>query len=227
MTAPGSGPASAATSSSTPAASAKALCACGPPNGTSSSRSGGAGQDVPVRDGAHRDVGDDGRPSEDGIAIAIGFVPVRAGPPSGCGRRRGDVAVTTATRPASARRRAHAPRTPVGKHASATTTRAPPEGPRRCRRRSPRASIPSARRRASARSRPRARPAAAARRDRPSRRAFLRATGPSLARAPCVLPDPQRPGGRRPSSHPAPRAPPRAVGRSRETTSRHERNPRE
>ncbi len=65
-----------------------------------------------------------GRPSDDGTATAIGFVPVSGGPPSGWGRRRGDVAVTTATRPASARLLAQAPSTPVGKHDSATTRRA-------------------------------------------------------------------------------------------------------
>ena len=65
-----------------------------------------------------------GTPSDDGTAIAMGFVPVSGTPPSGCGSRRGDVAVTTATRPLPASRLAQAPRTPVGKHASQTTSRA-------------------------------------------------------------------------------------------------------
>ena len=46
-----------------------------------------------------------GEPSLDGIAIASGFVPVSGAPPSGCGRRRGDVAVSAATSPPSASRR--------------------------------------------------------------------------------------------------------------------------
>ncbi len=69
-----------------------------------------------------------GRPSDEGTAIAIGFVPVSRGPPSGCGSRRGEVAVTTATNPASASCRAQAPSTPVGKHDSATTSLARPGG---------------------------------------------------------------------------------------------------
>jgi len=77
-----------------------------------------------VRDGAHRHVGDDGGPAQEGIAIASGFVPVRGEPPSGCGSRRGEVAVNAATSPPSARRRTQYPSAPVGKQRLATTTRA-------------------------------------------------------------------------------------------------------
>ncbi len=58
-----------------------------------------------------------GAPSLDGIAIASGFVPVRGGPPSGCGSRRGEVAVSAATRPPSASLRTQWPSMPVGKAA--------------------------------------------------------------------------------------------------------------
>ena len=56
----------------------------------------GPGEDVPVRHGSHGHVRDDRPPSLDGIAIASGFVPVSGGPPSGCGSRRGEVAVSAA-----------------------------------------------------------------------------------------------------------------------------------
>ena len=65
-----------------------------------------------------------GCPSLEGIAIASGFVPVSGGPPSGCGSRRGEVAVSAATSPPSASRRTQYPSTPVGKQRWATTTRA-------------------------------------------------------------------------------------------------------
>jgi hypothetical protein len=46
-----------------------------------------------------------GDPSLLGIAIASGFVPASFGPPAGEPSRRGDVAVSAATRPPSASRR--------------------------------------------------------------------------------------------------------------------------
>ena len=76
--APCSGPASAATSSSTPAASANALCACVPPNGTSSSGRAAPVRTSPCVTAPIETSATTGRPSEDGIAIAIGFVPVSA-----------------------------------------------------------------------------------------------------------------------------------------------------
>ena len=45
-----------------PSASANALCACSPPNGTSSSGRRRAGEHVAVRDAAHRDVADERSP---------------------------------------------------------------------------------------------------------------------------------------------------------------------
>ncbi len=104
-TAPCSAPASAPTSSSSPTASANALCARSPPNGTSSSGDASPASTSPCVTAPIDTSETSTRPSLEGIAIASGFVPVSGGPPSGCGSRRGDVAVSAATRPPSARRR--------------------------------------------------------------------------------------------------------------------------
>ena len=77
------GPASAPTSSSTPAASANALCACAPPNGTSSSGSAAPESTSPCVTAPIETSATNGTPSEDGTAIAIGFVPVSGAPPVG------------------------------------------------------------------------------------------------------------------------------------------------
>ena len=67
-----------------------------------------------------------GAPSDEGTAIAIGFVPVSGGPARRVRKALGDVAVTSATSPdRPAILRAHAPSTPVGKHDSQTTSLAP------------------------------------------------------------------------------------------------------
>ena len=69
---------------------------------------------------------------EDGIAIESGFVPVSFGPPSGWPRRRGEVAVSSATSPPSASRRVQWPSIPVGNVRPATTTRARAGGSASC-----------------------------------------------------------------------------------------------
>ena len=65
-----------------------------------------------------------GSPPLLGIPIASGFVPASFGPPSGWPSRRGDVAVSTPTRPPSASRRTLCPSIPVGNVRSQTTSRA-------------------------------------------------------------------------------------------------------
>ena len=96
-----------------------------PPNGTSSSGAARPASTSPWVTAPIETSTTIGGPSLDGIAIASGFVPVSGGPPSGWASRRGDVAVSTATRPAL--RRASAPSTRArrsGSSADATTTRA-------------------------------------------------------------------------------------------------------
>ena len=164
-----------------------------------------AREDVAVGDGAHRHVRDEGRPSEAGTATAIGFVPVSGGPPAGCGRRRGDVAVTTATSPASAIRRAQPPSIPVGKHDAQTTSRtcsggsslqARADGVERQIAEGA-AAVPALEALAPLETHGRT----AARRAR--RRAALRARGRGRGRGPACLPRPPRRGARRrPSRRP-------------------------
>ena len=63
---------------------------------------GRAGQHIAQVRPGHRDVGDDGAPSLEGMAMASGHVLASAGPPSGGARRGGEVAVIAQTRPPSA-----------------------------------------------------------------------------------------------------------------------------
>ena len=87
---------SASTSSCSPTASANALCACSPPNGTSSSGLARPGEHVAVGDGAHRHVRDD-RPAVGGRDRDRERVRARErlARPAGDASRRGDVAVST------------------------------------------------------------------------------------------------------------------------------------
>ena len=86
---------------------------------------GATGEDVAVGDRPHRHVCDEGVP----VARRDGDRErVRAGQrggPEGAGSRRGEVAVSSATWPAAARRLTQYPSTPVGKQGDATTSRAP------------------------------------------------------------------------------------------------------
>ena len=84
------------TRSSSPTASANALCASSPPNGHELLGPGAPGDHVTVGDRAHRDVGDER------LAVARGDrdrervrARQRRSPPAGGGSRRGDVAVST------------------------------------------------------------------------------------------------------------------------------------
>ena len=140
-------PASAPTSRSSPSASANALCAFSPPNGTSSSGVAAPRRTSPCVTAPIETSVTSGLPSELGIAIASGLVPASGSPPSGWESRAGDVAVRAATRPPSASRRTYQPSAPVGKQFEATTTRRAPAAPRVARRRRLSASGSRARRR--------------------------------------------------------------------------------
>ena len=63
---------------------------------------GEPGQHVAVGDLPIETSETNGRPSELGMSIASGFVPTSGSPPSGCGRRAGEVAVSSAQSPPSA-----------------------------------------------------------------------------------------------------------------------------
>ena len=69
-------------------------------------------EDVAVRDRAHRDVRNQRLPSPEGTRSPAGSSRSAASPPEGCGSRRGEVAVSSATSPPSASRR-----DPVAEHA--------------------------------------------------------------------------------------------------------------
>ena len=130
------------TSSSRPTASANALWALGPPKGTSSSGAARPASTSPWVTAPIETSTTIGSPSLDGIAIASGFVPVSGAPPSGWASRGGEVAVRTATRPASLRAVAPSSRARrSGSSRSATTTRAAVGGLVRSRRRRSPASV--------------------------------------------------------------------------------------
>ena len=80
-TAPCSGPASASTSRCRPAASANALCACSPPNGTTSSARAAPAMTAPQVTALIATSATSGRPSLDGTATASG--PARQRRPAG------------------------------------------------------------------------------------------------------------------------------------------------
>ena len=199
-------PASAPTRSSSPTASANALWARSPPNGTSSSGDASPASTSPCVTAPIDTSETSTRPSLEGIAIASGFVPVSGGPPPDAEAaeatsrsapqrglpRRGGEPSSRARRLESNARRRRAARAPAAMPGS--------------RSRSPRGRGSRARRlRPSARSRPRGPPAKA---EREVRRRASRATGLAKDR------DPSSRAARRPRSGRAEQRPrrPRARG---------------